>query len=124
MSGDPVDLTVTVRKSANDLVQHMGTSAMPMGNVVWLEADGVHLIVNDLRTQCFNTEAFTQMGLDLAAMKIVVVKSSQHFYDSFAKIASEGDPCRDARRDHSGFRQYPYTKRDGNYWPKTENPFE
>lgn len=124
MSGDPIDLTVTVRKCASGLSQHIGTSSMSMGNVVWLEADGVHLIVNDLRTQCFNTEAFTQMGLDLGEMKIVIVKSSQHFYDSFARIASEVIHVATPGAITPDFVNIPYTRRSGDYWPKVENPFQ
>jgi microcystin degradation protein MlrC len=33
------------------------------------------------------TDVFTQLGVDLAAKKIIVVKSSQHFYASFSKVA-------------------------------------
>jgi microcystin degradation protein MlrC len=33
------------------------------------------------------TDLFTQLGCDLAAKKIVVVKSSQHFYASYSKVA-------------------------------------
>ena len=34
------------------------------------------------------TDLFTQLGCDLAAKKIVVVKSSQHFHASYSKIAA------------------------------------
>jgi microcystin degradation protein MlrC len=33
------------------------------------------------------TDLFTQLGCDLASKKIVVVKSSQHFYASYSKVA-------------------------------------
>ena len=89
MSGDPVDLTVTVRAVREDMTQPMGETKMGMGNGVWLEADGVHLILSDKRTQTFHPVAFTDLGLDLSRMRAVVVKSSQHFYAGFAPIASE-----------------------------------
>ena len=37
----------------------------------------------------FSTDLFTQLGCDPASHKVVVVKSSQHFYESFAKIAEQ-----------------------------------
>lgn len=123
MSGDPVDLTVTVRGVGENLSQHMGEALMPMGNAVWLEADGVHLVVNDLRTQCFHPEAFTWLGLDLQKMKIVVVKSSQHFHAGFAPIASEVIHVMTPGAITPDFAAIPYARRDGTYWPRVEDPF-
>ena len=33
------------------------------------------------------TDLYTQLGVDLAAKKIIVVKSSQHFHAAFSKVA-------------------------------------
>jgi microcystin degradation protein MlrC len=41
------------------------------------------------RNQAMGTDLFTQLGCDLAAQRLVVVKSSQHFYASFSKIAKQ-----------------------------------
>lgn len=123
MSGDPVDLNVTVRGIALDAVQHLGTAAMNMGDCVWLESDGLHIIINTKRTQTFHPEAFENTGMDLARMKYIVVKSSQHFYDGFAPIAAEVIHLGTPGAITPDFTIVPYTKRDGNYWPKIENPF-
>lgn len=123
MSGDPVDLNVTVRGIARDAVQHLGTAAMNMGDCVWLESDGLHVIVNTKRTQTFHPEAFENTGMDLTRMKYIVVKSSQHFYDGFAPIAAEVIHLGTPGAITPDFTIVPFTKRDGNYWPKIENPF-
>jgi len=123
-SGDPVDLRVTVRGAKSDMAQELGGSKMPMGNAVWLEADGVHLVVNDLRSQTFHPSAFTDLGMDLQTMKAVIVKSSQHFYAGFAPIASEVIHMKGPGAIPPDFTIIPFTKRDDNYWPKTENPFD
>tara|TARA_R110000751_G_C13662401_1_gene469314 strand:- start:451 stop:882 length:432 start_codon:yes stop_codon:yes gene_type:complete len=123
MSGDPVDLNVTVRGIARDAVQHLGTAAMNMGDCVWLESDGLHVIVNTRRTQTFHPEAFENTGMDLTGMKYIVVKSSQHFYDGFAPIAAEVIHLGTPGAITPDFTIVPFTKRDGNYWPKIENPF-
>lgn len=123
MSGDPVDLRVTVRGVRRDAVQHLGGAALPAGDCVWLEADGVHILVNTLRTQTFHPEIFAQAGLDLTKMRIVVVKSSQHFYDGFAPIAAEVIHMATPGAITPDFTIIPYTRRDANYWPKTPNPF-
>ncbi len=123
MSGDPVDLKVVVRGIKRDSVQHLGSAEMNMGDCVWLESDGIHIVVNTRRTQTFHPEAFTNLGIDLAAMKYIVVKSSQHFYDGFAPIAAEVIHLGTPGAITPDFTIVPFTKRDGNYWPKVENPF-
>tara|TARA_R110002012_G_scaffold291600_2_gene486193 strand:+ start:104 stop:817 length:714 start_codon:yes stop_codon:yes gene_type:complete len=123
MSGDPVDLRITVRGIVRVAVQHLGTAAMNMGDCVWLESDGLHVVVNTKRTQTFHPEAFENLGLDLSQMKYVVVKSSQHFYDGFAPVAAEVIHLGTPGAITPNFTIVPYTKRDRNYWPKTENPF-
>ena len=122
-SGDPVDLAVTVRGVASGVHQMMGETRMAMGDSVWLEADGVHLIVNDKRTQAFSPNAFTDLGCDLSSMKIVVVKSSQHFYAGFAPIAADVIYISGPGAITPDYANIPFTKRDGNYWPKVDDPF-
>ena len=57
---------------------------------MWVRAaGGLDLVFNTLRTQVFHPDAFTAVGLDPAARKIVVVKSTQHFHAGFAPIARE-----------------------------------
>ncbi|WP_102225660.1 M81 family metallopeptidase [Acidimangrovimonas sediminis] len=123
MSGDPVDLTVTVRGINQGAFQRLGPARHAMGDAVWLEADGVHIVANTLRCQCFHPEAFEDLGLSLAAMKIVVVKSSQHFYDGFAPIAAEVIHLATPGAIPPDYRIIPFTRRDDNFWPKTEDPF-
>ncbi|QFT61159.1 hypothetical protein FIU94_20175 (plasmid) [Sulfitobacter sp. THAF37] len=123
MSGDPVDLTVTVRGIVHDALQHLGKAAMNMGDCVWLETEGVHLVLNTRRTQTFHPEAFENLGIDLSAMKYVIVKSSQHFYDGFAPIAAEVIHLGTPGAITPDFANLPLTRRDGNYWPRVDNPF-
>lgn len=123
MSGDPVDLTVTIRAIREDMHQFMGDTRMEMGTGVWLESDGVHMVVNDKRTQAFHPLCFTDLGIDLSAMKGVVVKSSQHFHAGFAPIAAEVIYIAGPGAITPDYANIPYTKRDGDYWPKVDDPF-
>ena len=122
-SGDPVDLTVTVRAIREGMTQKLGTSDMPMGTGVWLEADGVHLILSSIRTQCFAPTVFTDLGLDIATLKAMIPKSTNHFYQNFARVSSQVIHVRSPGAVTPDMTIIPYTKRDGNYWPKVENPF-
>lgn len=114
---------VTVRGILQNPTQHFGKAVLELGNFVWLESDGVHIIVSTKRTQTFHTEVFTALGLDPKSLKYIVVKSSQHFYDSFTPIASEVIHMATPGAIPPDYTTIPYTKRDGNFWPKTENPF-
>ena len=122
-SGEPIDLDVKVRGIRENMTQLLGETEMPMGTGVWLEADGVHLILSSLRTQCFHPSAFTDLGLDLKEMKAIVVKSSNHFYAAFAPIAHQIIHMATPGTMPSDITLMKYTKRDGNYWPNVENPF-
>lgn len=122
-SGDAVDLDVTVRAIRDDMLQNFGVVPSPFGTGVWLDAGGVHLIVNDNRTQCLHPSLFTDLGLDLGQMKIVVVKSSNHFYAGFAPIAAKVIHMASPGTLTADFAAIPYMKRDPAYWPRVENPF-
>ncbi len=124
MSGEPVDLKVKVRAIREGMTQTMGETVMPMGTGVWLESDGLHLVVCSIRTQCFAPEAFSDLGVPLDRMKAIIVKSSQHFHAGFAPIAAQiiqvatpGTLCAD-------LSQIPFVNRKAAYWPDTETPFD
>lgn len=88
LSGEPLDLQVTVQKLVrNHLQTGLANTPTPMGDTALVEADGIAILLVTLRNQAIGTDLFTKAGCDLAGKKIVVVKSSQHFHASFSKIA-------------------------------------
>ncbi len=88
LSGDPLDLECTVKALRRDMVMTgLAGTAMPLGDCALVEANGVEIVLITLRNQAMGTDLFTQLGVDLAARKMIVVKSSQHFYASFSKVA-------------------------------------
>ncbi len=123
MSGDPIDLTVTVRNIAHDMRQTFGESSMPIGTVIWAEAQGLDIFINDTRSQTFHPDAFTQLGIKLEDKSIICVKSSNHFYAGFAPIASEVIQVATPGSITPEFALIPFKKRDPNYWPRVENPW-
>lgn len=88
LSGDPLDLECTVKALQHDLVM-TGLSNTPtaMGDCALVEVNGIEIVLITRRNQAMGTDMFTQLGCDLAAKKIVVVKSSQHFYASYSQVA-------------------------------------
>ncbi|QEI04781.1 M81 family metallopeptidase [Pigmentiphaga aceris] len=89
-SGDPVDAIWTVKALKRDMLMNglAGTLAK-LGDCALIESQGVAVVICTIRTQAFGRDLFTQLGLNPEDRKIVVVKSSQHFYASFAPLAAK-----------------------------------
>ncbi|WP_243369623.1 M81 family metallopeptidase [Microvirga solisilvae] len=125
MSGDPIDLRVTVRDCQSDLWQ-TGLDGLRahVGQAVRVEAEGgIDIVLNTVRTQVYGPDVFTQLGIDVLAKKIILLKSTQHFYAAYAPIAkevlyldAEGALVRDVRK-------LPYKNITRPLWPFVENPF-
>ncbi len=122
--GLPVDLDVTVRAVAADHSQTGLSGARgAMGASAWVEADGVHLLLNSVRQQVFHPDAFEGLGLMLGDLRAVIVKSSQHFYAGFAPIAQQVRYVATPGTFSATPGVSPYSKRMTPYWPLVENPF-
>ena len=122
-SGDPIDLAITVMGMADSVTQRFGEAPVNMGATAWVSAEGIDLILTSLRTQVFHPEGMAKLGLDLASRKMVLVKSTQHFYAGFAPIANSilyAAPPGALRPD---FEAIPYRKMTRPYWPRRANPF-
>lgn len=88
LSGAPIDLDCTVKALKSDMVMTgLANTPSQLGDCALIEAMGIEIVLITLRNQAMGTDLFTQLGCDLAAKKIIVVKSSQHFYASFSKLA-------------------------------------
>lgn len=126
-SGEPIDLTVTVRSIAENATQSFGDAQVGMGDAVWVEAQGalgLDIVLISRRVQTFHPDGFTKLGVELASKEIILVKSSQHYRAGFAAIAG-------AMLDvHAGgllsldYRGIPYRNFSGRYWPDVDDPFE
>jgi microcystin degradation protein MlrC len=90
LSGDPLDLVCKVKALQRELIMTgLSGAPTPMGDSALLECDGIEIALISLRGQAIGTDMFSQLGCDLAAKRLIVVKSSQHFYASFSKIAQQ-----------------------------------
>ena len=122
-SGAPVDLTVTVMGLAEQVTQRFGTAPVAMGPSAWVRAEGIDLVLCSLRTQTFHPEAMAALGLDPMTLRIIVVKSIQHFHAGFSPIASEILYASSPGALSQDVSTIAYTKRAGRYWPRDEDPF-
>ena len=130
MSGDPLDLRVTVSGIVADMKQQWmqsdGAVAVDCGDAVRLHCQGIDIIVNSIRGQVFSPTVFSNFGIDPASKRLLVVKSTQHFYAGFAtpevgasEIIYMAGPGAVAPR----FREIPYQRADLRKYPWLDDPF-
>ncbi|HEV7322422.1 MAG TPA: M81 family metallopeptidase [Ensifer sp.] len=122
-SGDPLDLTVTVRRIASGITQRFGATPLGIGDAVWVSAGSVDIVLNTVRTQTFHPECMVALGLNPALKKIVVVKSSNHFRAGFEPIAREILYVAAPGALQPFFADVPFTKLKRPYWPRVADPF-
>ena len=129
-SGQPVDLRVTVMAlSASHSQGGLSGGRAELGAAAWVrssvaEGGGIDIILNTNRSQVFHQDAFTGLGCTLADKRLVVVKSTQHFYAGFAPLAAEVRYV--ATRDGAigpDFANIAFTKRTLPFWPRVADPF-
>jgi microcystin degradation protein MlrC len=94
-AGDPLDVVATVRALSGGIEQEdpAGGVYFAIGRAALLEVEGVAVVVNSARQQVYDPVCFTGLGVDLAAMRVIVVKSSQHFHERFAPLAADVFYC-------------------------------
>ena len=116
-SGVPVDAMVEVIGLKRDASQSFGPTQVPVGDCAAVRVDGVDVVLITNRTQATGLELFTNLGIDPAQKKIVVVKSTNHFMAAYGPIAKKViyvESSGPLRRDH---RKVPYTKVQRPIWP-------
>jgi len=87
-SGDPIDLLCNVKALRQNMTMtSLSGGQTSLGHCALVEANGIDIVLTSIRNQAMNTDLFSQLGCDPKTKKFVVVKSAQHFYASFSKIA-------------------------------------
>ena len=122
--GAPIDAKVTVRRIIANAVQSFGDSAVSLGDSVWINVEGIDVILNTVRSQVFNPDIFSNFGIVPTKKTILVVKSTNHFHDAFSEIASEIfyvaiDGLYPSNPTTNGYRNL-----SRQLWPLNKNPHE
>jgi len=119
-SGRPVDARVTVRRLDENHQQDSmdDTTPVALGRSAWVHARGVDIVLASRRTQVFAPNAFTGLGISLDDKKLIVVKSSHHFWGKFAPLAKRVIHVGAPGALSLDFAAIDYHKRDLNYWPR------
>jgi microcystin degradation protein MlrC len=122
-SGLPLDVTATVRAiEPNHSQASLGDTRQPMASCAWIEVQGVDVVVSSVRSQVFAPDLFTGLGIDLAAKKAVVVKSTNHFVSRFAPIATRIIHMATPGALTVDFANIDYRKRTRDYYPRSADP--
>ncbi|MGO4671291.1 M81 family metallopeptidase [Bosea sp. 2YAB26] len=87
-SGRPIDATVLVTGTTSELVVPFAQSWVSLGPAAAIRIGALDIVLASTRAQTFSPPVFTNLGIDLAAKRVVVVKSSNHFHAAFAPIAA------------------------------------
>ena len=81
------------------------------------------MILNTVRAQSYDPSLFEAVGIDPLAQRILVIKSTNHFYAAFAPIAAEVIYCSAGRPYPSDPRHTAYAKARRDIWPICADPF-
>ena len=122
LGGSPINKRVLVKKIVKNAFQKFGKSFVPMGDSVCITFDGIEVILNSNRSQTFSTDLFTELGVNISNKKILIIKSTNHFYNSFFPhvstiiyVSVDGVYPNDPKLNN-------YTKLKRRIWPIFENP--
>ena len=123
-SGTPLDVVATVKAVRPNFDQGgLSGSRVAMGLTVWIDVEGIDVVVNSARTQVFCPDAFTGLGIDLSTKRIVVVKSSQHYQAGFGPLTETIIPVATSGAIQMNFAEIDYKKkRDMDFFPRVADP--
>ena len=123
-TGDPIDESCDHRASSCAMPRCGSARACaPFGDAARIRFDGIEVILNSTRAQSFDPSLFRAMGIDPTTQKILVIKSTNHFYASFSKIAAEIIYCSAGRPYPNNAGDDAYRKARRDIWPMVDNPF-
>ncbi len=124
-AGEPIDARVKVVKVVDEGWQSFGPSRVTLGPTALVRVEGteVDIILNTNRTQTFEPDVFSNLGVDPMAKDVLLIKSTNHFYAAFAPIAAEIVYVAAPSSYPSNPRLTNYTTITRPLWPRVENPW-
>jgi microcystin degradation protein MlrC len=122
-SGEPVDITVEVMGVAERHTQGVFGQRQAMGASAWVRAGGIDIVLCSQRTQVFEPDAFTGLGVPLENRRLVIVKSSNHYRAGFDGIADQLWHVSSPGAISLDLDTVPYTKLARPMFPLDEDPW-
>ena len=126
VSGDPLDLKVTVTALVDELTDSLGTGSTSLGRAAAFRIDGteIDVVANTGRSQTLSPGAFAQMGIDVMSKQLVVVKSMNHFRAAFAPVSRGIVYAASPGAVDFNYKRLPYTQVRRPIWPLDADPWK
>lgn len=121
-TGSPIDGRVTVKRVVRNAEMRFGESVAPFGDAAHIHLDGIDIILSSVRVQSYDPSLFTALGIDPSEKHILVIKSTNHFYAAFSKIASEILYCSAGSPYPNNPAKTAYRRASREIWPIAEDP--
>ena len=113
---------VFIKKIKKNVFQRFGKSFVPLGNCACILFDDIEIVLSSNRSQAFSTDIFSKLGIQISSKKLLIIKSTNHFYSSFYPHVSniiytlvKGVYPNDPKKNN-------YTKLKRKIWPIFLNP--
>lgn len=122
-SGPPLDVVARVLRVRDDASQMAQGAPAPLGLAVAIAVNGVEIVLNTLRNQVFSPSCFTELGIDPLAKRLLVVKSHQHFHETFAPFAAKIVHAMAPGTVSQDYARLPLQRIARPVWPIDTTPF-
>ncbi len=118
-SGEPVTIDATILHLSSDANQaHIADGTLThLGRTALISARGIEIALNDIRQQPFTPSGLFECGLDPWSKKILVLKSTHHFYAGFHQRAASILYCDAPGTLNSDISRLPYRHVRRPIWP-------
>ncbi len=123
-TGNPIDGLVKVIKVVPNAEMRFGESVAPFGDAAHVHLNGIDIILSSVRVQSYDPSLFTALGIDPTQKHILVIKSTNHFYAAFSKIASEILYCSAGTPYPNNPAKTAYRRVRQDIWPIMANPHD
>lgn len=121
-TGDPIDGLVEVVRVVPNAEMRFGESVAPFGDAAHIRLAGIDIVLSSVRVQSYDPSLFTALGINPQSKRILVIKSTNHFYAAFSKIASDILYCSAGSPYPNDPATNPYRRARRDIWPMTADP--
>lgn len=124
MGGEPLDLRVRVMRVIDEGWQSFRASRVTLGRAAVIRPLGTQadIILISSRSQTYEPDIFTNLGVDFAAKDYLLVKSTNHFHAGFAPVASDIVYVAAPTSYPNDPALTPYRKASLGLWPRVSDP--
>lgn len=121
-TGNPIDGLVRVVKLVRNAEMRFGDSIAPFGDAAHIHLDGIDVILSSVRVQSYDPSLYTALGIDPTQARILVIKSTNHFFAAFSRIATEILYCSAGSPYPNNPATNPYRRARRDIWPIMADP--